>query len=78
MKAQIEDFKNILNEVLERKIVALDLTDRPKDIDGWDSLNHVYLIIKLEAHYNIKFNTAQVQKWICIDDILNDINSLIK
>jgi acyl carrier protein len=77
MKAQIEDFRVILSEVLEREIESLNVKDAPKDVDGWDSLNHVYLIIKLETYYKIKFNTSQVQKWSCIDDILNDINSLI-
>jgi len=76
MKAQIEDFRVILSEVLEREIESLNIKDAPKDVDGWDSLNHVFLIIKLEAHYKIKFNTSQVQKWSCIADILNDINSL--
>lgn len=77
MKAQIEDFRGILSEVLEREIESLNIFDAPKDVDGWDSLNHVFLIIKLELHYNIKFNTSQVQKWSCINDILNDINTLI-
>ena len=77
MKAQIEDFRVILSEVLERDIESLNVKDAPKDIDGWDSLNHVYLIIKVESYYKIKFNTSQVQKWSCIDDILTDINSLI-
>lgn len=76
MKAKIEDFRVILSEILERDIESLNVMDRPKDIDGWDSLNHVYLLIKLESHYNIKFKTSQIQKWSCIDDILNDINSL--
>ncbi|MDA8769753.1 acyl carrier protein [Schleiferiaceae bacterium] len=76
MKAEIEDFRLILCEVLEREIESLTIMDAPKDVDGWDSLNHVYLIIKLESHYNIKFNTSKVQKWSCIDDILRDINSL--
>lgn len=76
MKAKIEDFRVILSEVLEREIESININDAPKDVDGWDSLNHVYLIIKLESHYNIKFNTSQVQRWSCIADILNDINSL--
>ena len=76
MKAKIEDFRVILSEVLEREIESLNIKDAPKDVDGWDSLNHVFLIIKLEAYYKIKFNTSQVQKWSCIADILNDINSL--
>jgi acyl carrier protein len=77
MKAQIEDFRKILSEVLEREIHSINITDTPKDIDGWDSLNHIYIIIKLENIYNVKFSTSQIQNWSCINDIISDINTLI-
>jgi acyl carrier protein len=33
-----------------------------KDIDGWDSLAHVNLIIALEKELGIKFATAEISK----------------
>jgi len=75
MKVTIEDFSHLLSEVIGAKIENLQLTNSPIDVEGWDSLNHVYLIIKLETFYKIKFNTSQIQHWTCVGDIINDINS---
>jgi len=76
MKVQIKDFSKLLSEVLNCEITNLQHTSKPEDYDEWDSLNQVFLIIKLESFYNIKFNTSSIQKWTCVGDIINDINSM--
>ena len=78
MKASLEQFKVLLEEVLDKKIDLVSNETKPADIEGWDSLNHVFLIVKLESHYHVKFSTAQVQKWNNVGDILNDIDSNLK
>ena len=55
MKVQIKDFSKLLSEVLNCEITNLQHTSKPEDYDEWDSLNQVFLIIKLESFYNIKF-----------------------
>jgi acyl carrier protein len=35
-----------------------DLTAR--DVDGWDSLNHVNLMILIEEEFAVRFSTAEV------------------
>ena len=77
MKVQIKDFSKLLSEVLNCEISNLQHTSKPEDYDDWDSLNQVFLIIKLESFYKIKFNTSSIQKWTCVGDIINDINSMI-
>jgi|TARA_B110000208_G_C11677118_1_gene397356 acyl carrier protein len=77
MKVRIEDFSKLLSEVLDCEITNLKLTSKPKDFDEWDSLNQVFLIVKLESFYKIKFNTSSIQKWTCVGDIINDINTII-
>ena len=74
MKVQVKDFSKILSEVLKCEITNLKLTSKPEDYDEWDSLNQVFLIMSLESHYKIKFNTSSIQKWTCVGDIINDIS----
>jgi acyl carrier protein len=33
-----------------------------KDVDGWDSLVHIRLILAIEKHFKIKFTTSQIGK----------------
>lgn len=77
MKVKIEDFKTLLSDVLDNEIIDLKHESQPEDIDGWDSLNQVFLIVRLEKEYNIKFNTSSIQNWKCVGDIIDDINNLI-
>ncbi|MBI3544661.1 MAG: acyl carrier protein [Deltaproteobacteria bacterium] len=39
--------------VLKREMTALD-------IDGWDSLNHIQLIVALEKEFKVKFKPTDV------------------
>jgi acyl carrier protein len=29
-------------------------------VDGWDSLNHILLVVALEQKFGIKFNTGEI------------------
>jgi acyl carrier protein len=31
-----------------------------KDVDGWDSLNHIRLILTIEKAFKIKFSTSEI------------------
>ena len=43
---------------------ALVLTDdlSAKDVDNWDSLQHINLIIAVERHFSIRFATAEISR----------------
>lgn len=73
-----EIFELTLSKVLERKIENINPEAKPIDIEGWDSLTHIYLIMELESKLNIKFTTAQIQNWNCVGDIISDLISLSK
>ena len=44
-----------------------------KDIKGWDSLNHVKIIVLLEKKFKMKFSGDQIYKIKNINDILKNI-----
>jgi acyl carrier protein len=49
-------FQTVFND--DELILKPELT--ADDIDGWDSLAHINLIIALEKHFKIKFATAEI------------------
>ncbi len=47
------------------------------DIDGWDSLSHVNLIIAVEAKFNIRFTKKELLTFKNIGDLLKCIESKV-
>jgi acyl carrier protein len=48
--------------------VTPDLT--AKDVDGWDSLSHIRLIITVEKAFKIKFSTSEIGKLEKVSDLV--------
>jgi acyl carrier protein len=77
MKIEINDVALILKEVFENDSLIIESTTKAADIEEWDSLNHIYLIVEIEKKYKIKFTTNQIQGWQSVGDIVKDLNEVI-
>ena len=49
----------VFRDVLGDDDLSLDREATADDIDGWDSLAHINLIIALEAAFGVRFSTAE-------------------
>ncbi len=47
------------------------------DVDGWDSLSHVNLIVAIESNFNIRFSQKELLTFKNVGDLLNSIRSKI-
>jgi acyl carrier protein len=41
-----------------------------KDVDGWDSLTHIRLILSIEKAFKIKFSTSEIGKLQNVGDLV--------
>jgi acyl carrier protein len=46
-----------------------------KDVDGWDSLTHIRLILTIEKVFKIKFSTSEIGKLENVGDLVAIIQS---
>lgn len=56
-----KDLAEIFEDVMDLDDVTLEDTTTANDIEEWDSLSHVRLIVAVERHYAVKFSNAEIE-----------------
>lgn len=54
--------------------IALTPATTAEDIDGWDSLNHINLVVAAESRFGVRFSSAEIEGLRNVGDFV----SLIK
>jgi len=52
----------IFEEVFDEDSITVTPDLSAKDVDGWDSLTHIRLILTVEKAFKIKFSTSEIGK----------------
>ena len=63
----------IFRDLFELPELVLDKNMSAEDIDEWDSVNHVMLVVEVERQFKIKFNTAEVEQMNNVGDLVQII-----
>lgn len=66
----------IFIDVLEDEIEVSEETSAA-DIEGWDSLTHIILIVETEKKFNVKFNSKEISNWKNVGEMILSIESKI-
>jgi len=57
-----QELQKIYYEVFDDTSIVLFNEMTADDIEAWDSLTHLRLIMQIEQYFNIKFTTAQIKR----------------
>lgn len=68
--AEIEE---IFRDVLDNDEIELTEETTSADIDEWDSLSHIQLVVAIEKHFKLKFTAAQISGWKNVGAMCQDI-----
>jgi len=71
----LDKLTEIFRDVLENDDIELTRATTADDIEEWDSLNHIQLVVAIEKGYKIKFTTSEIQNWKNVGDMIDGIRS---
>jgi acyl carrier protein len=61
--SEIYDTLNkVFRQVLEDDSIVLTPSTTADDVDGWDSMNHIFIVVELARIFNIKFHAAEMEE----------------
>ena len=61
----------IFNDILDLEEGQLTPESSPEDIDEWDSMANVNIIVALEEEFKIKFKLEDIQDAKVVNDFIN-------
>ena len=76
MTAQIK-LNAIFCEVFDDYELIISPEMTANDVDGWDSLSHVNLIVAIEGRFNIRFSQKELLSFKSVGDMLRCIEAKV-
>lgn len=66
----ISQLQDIFRDVLDNEDIELAETTTADDIEEWDSLSHIQLVVAIEKGFHIKFTSKEILSWQNIGDLV--------
>jgi acyl carrier protein len=60
----------IFQDVFDEDSIQLTPELSAKDVDGWDSLTHIRLILTVEKAFKVKFSTSEIGQLQNVGDLV--------
>ncbi|HXV22124.1 MAG TPA: acyl carrier protein [Desulfuromonadales bacterium] len=71
----LDKLNKIFCEVFDDDDINIAPEMTANDIDGWDSLSHVNLIVAIEIKFNIRFSQKELLTFKNVGDLLRSIQN---
>jgi acyl carrier protein len=65
------ELTGIFRNVFDDRMLTLRDDMTASEVEGWDSLSHITLIVSIERSFHIKLTLAEIQR-------LNDVGALVR
>ncbi len=67
--ATLQRLSPIFQDVLDDDSLSIDATTTAQDVDGWDSLAHIRLVVSIEKAFSLRFSAAEISELQNVGDM---------
>ncbi|MBQ6244029.1 MAG: acyl carrier protein [Bacteroidales bacterium] len=67
--------EEVFRDVLDNDEIVLTDTTTADDIEEWDSLTHIQLIVAIEKTFQVKFTSKEILSWKNVGELADCIQS---
>ena len=69
----LKEINVIFVDTLDNEDVEVNEKTQASDVDEWDSLTHIQLVVAIEKHFKIRFTSKEIQSWNDVGEMMNCI-----
>lgn len=69
----LAEVQEIFRDILDLDDLVLNYETTADDVDEWDSLSHIQLVVAVEKHFKIKFTSKEILSWNNVGEMLDCI-----
>ena len=74
----LKKLNEVFIDVLDKDSIVLENHTTANDIDEWDSLAHIHLVVAIERNFKIHFSSKEIQSWENVGELVDCIYGKVR